>query len=120
VPLGLYIKKGLNGNLLIPMESAYVVLIIADILIDFYLNRTHISLIDDIMTDAIRRIIIYIGSYLVIVLFGIDGYLLIPISSLITSQLVAFIYKNCKYKYNGLVWSTLAAMLHMFVVRIYI
>lgn len=118
VPLGLCIKNGLRGNILIPMEAGYVILIIADILIDFYLKLDRISLRDGIAMDITRRFIIYIGSYLVAVLFGIEGYLIIPISSLGISQFVAIIYNNCKYKINGFVWATAAVMLQMFVVRI--
>lgn len=118
VPLGLCIKNGLKENILIPMEAGYVILIIADILIDFYLKHEKISLRDGITMDITRRFIIYIGSYLVAVLFGIEGYLIIPISSLGISQFVAIIYNNCKYKINGFVWATAAAMLQMFVVRI--
>ena len=117
VPLGLCIKNGLKENILIPMEAGYVILIIADILIDFYLKHEKISLRDGITMDITRRFIVYIGSYLVVVMFGIEGYSFIPISSLVISQFVAITYNNCKYKINGFVWATVAVIMQIVIVR---
>lgn len=118
LPLGLCIKNGLKENILIPMEAGYMILIIADVLIDFYLKQERISLKDSIIMDIIRRFIIYVGSYLIATLFGIEDYFIIPISSLIVRQVGAIVYNNCKYKIDGFVWATVVAMLQMVVVRI--